>query len=243
VQARIIQPKTHGSRVTNDCPFFNLSQQQAIKPYIKALLALIILFNGFTAWADGFSHTYRIPPQSLNNALMQFAADANLKLLFPADKVRGIQSEGISGSMTTAQALSQLLQGSGMDYRFVDAGTVTIDTPDANLIKTAEISENTEAQSGSEGQMMPKVMVEADADNPYADPNWTKDPYNTDYNRPNASTATKTDTPIMETPLAIQVVPQQVMKDQQATRLNQAVQNISGVYVGPGTGGTVENIL
>jgi iron complex outermembrane receptor protein len=47
----------------------------------------------------------------------------------------------------------------------------------------------------------------------------------------------------METPLAIQVVPQQVMKDQQATRLDQAIQNVSGVFVGPGTGGTVEHFI
>ena len=31
---------------------------------------------------------------------------------------------------------------------------------------------------------------------------------------PNASTATKTDTPIMETPVSVQVVPQQVLQDQ-----------------------------
>lgn len=44
------------------------------------------------------------------------------------------------------------------------------------------------------------------------------------------TTATKTDTPIMETPFAIQVVPEQVMKDQQSTRLDQALNNVSGVF-------------
>jgi len=50
------------------------------------------------------------------------------------------------------------------------------------------------------------------------------------YTVPNATTATKTDTPIMETPVSIQVIPQQVLKDQQTTRLDQAVKNVSGVY-------------
>ena len=45
-----------------------------------------------------------------------------------------------------------------------------------------------------------------------------------------ATTATKTDTPIMETPVSIQVIPQQVLQDQQTTRLDQAVKNVSGVY-------------
>jgi iron complex outermembrane receptor protein len=58
------------------------------------------------------------------------------------------------------------------------------------------------------------------------DPN---DPYNTDYNRTNASTATKTDTPIMETPMSIQVIPQQVMKYQQVVTVEDAIKNVSGV--------------
>ena len=42
--------------------------------------------------------------------------------------------------------------------------------------------------------------------------------------------ATKTDTPILETPLSVQVVPQEVLQDQQVTRIEQAVRNVSGVY-------------
>ena len=50
-----------------------------------------------------------------------------------------------------------------------------------------------------------------------------------DYTVPNASTGTKTDTPILETPLNIQVVTQQVLVDQQVTRIDQALRNVSGV--------------
>ena len=49
------------------------------------------------------------------------------------------------------------------------------------------------------------------------------------YHASHATTATKTDTPIMETPFSIQVVPQQVLKDQQTTRLDHALNNVSGV--------------
>ncbi len=44
-----------------------------------------------------------------------------------------------------------------------------------------------------------------------------------------ASTGTKSDTPIMETPLSIQVVSQQVLQDQKATTLEHALTNVSGV--------------
>ncbi|MDT4331758.1 hypothetical protein ACQE3E_12525 [Methylomonas sp. MED-D] len=36
----------------------------------------------------------------------------------------------------------------------------------------------------------------------------------------NSSTATKTDTPVMETPFSIQVVPKQVLEDRQSVRLD-----------------------
>lgn len=52
---------------------------------------------------------------------------------------------------------------------------------------------------------------------------------------PNASTATKTDTPIMDTPINVQVVTQKVMDDQQDTTLAQALTNISSVTVGTGS--------
>ena len=49
------------------------------------------------------------------------------------------------------------------------------------------------------------------------------------YRVPNASTATRTDTAIIDTPQSIQVVPQQVLKDQQVVRVDQALRNVSGV--------------
>ncbi len=49
------------------------------------------------------------------------------------------------------------------------------------------------------------------------------------YAVPNASTATGTDTPIMETPFSVQVLPKEVIRDQQATRIEEVLSNISGV--------------
>ncbi|MEM6502280.1 MAG: TonB-dependent siderophore receptor [Cyanobacteria bacterium P01_C01_bin.89] len=50
-----------------------------------------------------------------------------------------------------------------------------------------------------------------------------------DYVVPNATTATRTDTPLRETPQSIQVIPQQVWQDQGATELSDALRNVSGV--------------
>jgi iron complex outermembrane recepter protein len=49
------------------------------------------------------------------------------------------------------------------------------------------------------------------------------------YRVPNASTATRTDTPLRDVPQSIQVVPNQVIKDQGVTEISDAARNVSGV--------------
>jgi len=44
-----------------------------------------------------------------------------------------------------------------------------------------------------------------------------------------ATTATRTDTPILDTPQSIQVIPQQVLRDQQIIRVDDGLRNVSGV--------------
>ena len=46
---------------------------------------------------------------------------------------------------------------------------------------------------------------------------------------PNATTATRTDTPLRDIPQSIQVIPQEVLEDQGVIRLNDALRNASGV--------------
>ena len=193
------------------------------------LVAWAGLLFSLTAGAEENSRNYHIPTQSLNNALIQFAADSDLELIFPADKIRGVSANGVDGKMTPAQGLSLLLQGSGMTYRFVDAKTVTVEAPDANFRKTAATNES---PTGGEGQMMPKVTVEADSEQDFYDPVNTAAPYNKSYAASNARTATKTDTPLMETPVSVQVVPRAVMDDQQVISVGDALKNVSGAQPG-----------
>ena len=52
-----------------------------------------------------------------------------------------------------------------------------------------------------------------------------------DYLVPNASTATRTETPILKVPQSIQTIPEEVLEDQQATEFDEALRNLSGVAV------------
>jgi iron complex outermembrane recepter protein len=203
--------------------------------YSLPLMALILLCLGGTANAGDTANHYHIPAQPLSSALLQFAEDSKLELIVKADKLRGFNSGGLDGSMTPAQALSQLLQGSGMTYRFVDAKTVTVEQLRSNFKKTANVEESPELQSSSD-TTLPKVTVEADAENDLYDPINTTDPYNKSYSVSDAATATKSDTLIMDTPTSIQVIPKAIMRDQQVIRVEDALKNVSGVNTTGGNG-------
>jgi iron complex outermembrane receptor protein len=63
-----------------------------------------------------------------------------------------------------------------------------------------------------------------------------------DYFVPDASTATRTNTSILDVPTSIQVIPRQILEDQQILRVDEALRNVSGV-IGSldafGAGGTL----
>ncbi|NOU21774.1 MAG: TonB-dependent siderophore receptor, partial [Methyloglobulus sp.] len=120
------------------------------------------------------------------------------------------------------QGFNTLLKGSNLNYRMVGNNTVVIEhKPTA---QPAEPKPNSSEVGGD--TTLPKVTVEADS---AYDPEYYADPYNKDYVLPNATVGTKTDTPIMETPLNVQSISKQVLKDQQVISLDKALRNVSGV--------------
>ena len=58
-----------------------------------------------------------------------------------------------------------------------------------------------------------------------------------DYYVPDASTATRTEIPIQDTPQSIQVIPEQVIEDRRVVRFNELADNVSGVTPQSGYGG------
>lgn len=58
-----------------------------------------------------------------------------------------------------------------------------------------------------------------------------------DYRVEEATTATKTDTPLRNTPQSVQVIDRQVMEDRQIIRLSEVAENVSGVQYAAGYGG------
>lgn len=113
----------------------------------------------------------------------------------------------------------------------------TQQTPGTELEEDpAQSPETPPAQSEGEGEQVPQaqeqeeleVLVTAEAEE--------------GYQVDNATTGTRTDTPLRDVPQSIQVVPRQVLEEQQVIRLNEALRNVSGVRADDSFAGTLDRI-
>lgn len=74
---------------------------------------------------------YDIPAQDLNSALLAFASRAGIQIFYDVQRVRGLRNAPLVGSFTPQQALTRLLSGTGITFRFTGANTVALDAPGA----------------------------------------------------------------------------------------------------------------
>ena len=159
--------------------------------------------------------TYQIRPQTLDRALVDFSLKSGLQVIADGKLTAGVKSPGVSGRYSPEQALQKLLAGTGVKVQSSRNGTVTLE-------RAVVAQPQSSAATASETTLKPMTVS---AEREYDD----TDPFNPDYVQPDATTGTKTDTPIMETPLNVQVITKQVLRDQQVIRLDQALTNVSGV--------------
>ena len=115
----------------------------------------------------------------------------------------------VLGFMLPQQALGQELESFVQEELLVQ--TVPEESEEA---EEPDDEVNTEATDDAEEETLRIVVTGEEASR---------------YIEPNASTATRTDTPLRETPQSIQVIPREVLEDQQVIRLNDALRNASGV--------------
>ncbi len=184
---------------------------------IRQCIFIFIVAFGFTVVTAhaGTPIDWQQPAQPLGSALQQLAEQSDISIVFDAKTVRGIQAPPLQGHFTPREALNQLLASSGLEAKEV--------TP-----KRYSVVEVPKKLNSNEATKLPEITVTG-AENPNS-------PYSTQYKVPDASTATKTSTPIMETPMSIQVVPKSVLNDQQAFRLEDALNNASGIFPQQGFG-------
>jgi iron complex outermembrane recepter protein len=67
-----------------------------------------------------------IPAQDLEPALKSFAKQQQLYLIYASEDLATRHTHGASGEFTADQALTQILDGTGLTYRYIDSKTVCI---------------------------------------------------------------------------------------------------------------------
>jgi iron complex outermembrane recepter protein len=79
---------------------------------------------------DGSARAYDIPAQTLATALKEFAAAADLQLMFSPEVVAGRMAQPVRGEYTIQQVLNLLLDDTGLEFRFDGHNTVIVRPPD-----------------------------------------------------------------------------------------------------------------
>ncbi len=191
----------------------------------KATLLAALLSQSAYGEAVNGKHPFNIPAQALNQALLSFGKQSQQQLMYGTDIADNLRSQALQGDYTAQEAINILLGGTPLQAVTTGEGTITLQP------KTADL------QNKTSPQVLPLVTVTGKAG--YDSTN----PYNKDYYLPNAVTGTKTDAPLFDTPVSVQVVPKAVIHDQQAIGLDSVLQNVSGVSKGWGFGsGKNENL-
>ncbi|MEM9683594.1 MAG: TonB-dependent receptor plug domain-containing protein, partial [Pseudomonadota bacterium] len=163
--------------------------------------------SGLSPVAQAQSRDFDIPAQPLTSALTAFGDQAGLQVTADTAIVSGRTAPAVSGRMTQEEALRRLMAGSGIAWRYVDAGTVALERATAN------------GDSGA--TPLDPITVEGKTESAYGPVEG--------YRAERSASATKTDTPIRDIPNSIQVIPRQIIVDQQAIGLEEVLDNAAGV--------------
>jgi iron complex outermembrane recepter protein len=169
------------------------------------------------------------------------------------------QSEGNSFIINIPNAQLSLPSGETLfrqEKPTAGISEITVTNLDANTIRVTVIGESNAPQvqlfDADQGLIVEILSTVSTAQTPQTQP--TPSAQNetpiellvtdqqTRYRVPNATTGTRTDTPIRDVPQTIQVVPEQVIRDQRVTRLRDALLNVGGVLQDGGFAGTADQI-
>lgn len=184
---------------------------------MNTVLRALALYFMFAGLVQAQSIELNIPAQNLPDALHSLSNQTGIQLLFNAAQMHDIRSQTVAGPIKPEAALNRLLEGTPYSYEISGTNTYVIKTDTIDKLVLPEV----------------KITGLMDSDAPG----------NPSYTRSNASTATKSSMPIMQTPISTQVIPRAVIKDQQAVQIEDVIKNVSGVFPGFTFGGLAEEFM
>lgn len=181
-------------------------------PIRTTIAAICIALAGGNALAQTAMYELDIPAQSLAQTLRALASQTGLHLTFNDERVSSAAGPAIRGHYTAPQALEKILAGTGLTFQFDGDKEVVVRSGNSAANRTLN-----DAGHGNAPVSLPLIDVIGTS-------------RAAEYAALNAVSATKTDAPIRDTPFAVQVIPEQVVLDQQTSRIQDAILgNVSNV--------------
>lgn len=192
---------------------------------IAAAAATLVAAGTGSAWAQAPAQpvAYDVPAGPLADALNRFALQAGVAIAIDASQLRGLRSEGLQGRHGVEEGFGLLLRGSGYALARTPGGYVLRAAP-APAPQAAPAAASPAAR---EIPRLPTVTV-----NGAPDAQTATGPV-PGYVARRSATATKTDTPLQETPQSISVVTSDFINASGALRLKDALAYTPGINVSP----------
>ena len=171
------------------------------------LAGAVALALSFAAQAQDL--TFDIGAGDLKSALEAYAKQTGQQLVYQPDDVKGRNTPGVHGSMTSEQALTALLAGTGLKVNKDASGAIAIFPAEA-------VAGDASTKTAGNDQKLEEVIVTATA---------VSQIYIT------SRSATRLDTDPMNLPMSISAVQGDLLQQQQARTLTDIMNNVAGVDV------------
>ncbi|NHZ39228.1 TonB-dependent siderophore receptor [Massilia aquatica] len=184
------------------------------------LLASLALGVATPARAQGApTRSYQIAPGPLDRTLTSFASAAGIELSADATLLNGKTSAGLNATTTVQAGFDEVLRGHGLQALRQANGSYTL----ARLAERPAARGDARPAAGPAAAVLPMITV---LDN--AEPDTASGPIR-GYVARRSATATKTDTPILETPQSLSVVGAEEIDTLKSQSLQDVLAYVAGV--------------
>jgi iron complex outermembrane recepter protein len=135
---------------------------------LTGLCALcLLLVNRTGALAAGDATPERAVPaaiaaQPLTQALAAFTASTHLQLVYVSQLARGLTSQAVPAGLTATAGLSQLLEGTGLDFQFLNDRTIKLfERPRAARVPATTPRPESSGGNSSTAESLDEIVVSA----------------------------------------------------------------------------------
>ncbi|NVZ83787.1 TonB-dependent receptor [Pseudomonas yamanorum] len=196
------------------------SVKQWLGASVLAVSGLALLPLGVAQAADAQQQStvfnFALAAKPLPQALSDFTRVTGISVVYTDEAPYAIKAPAVSGQMSATQAMQRLLGNSGFTFRQIDARTLALEPlPTEGALNLGATTINGAAQASD----------------------------TTSYQPPPTSSVMRSHGLLLETPQTVNVVPAQVMRDQQPRNLDDALTNISGITQANTLGSTQDAVM